>query len=171
MTMEVLKKISELVKAGATVVGPRPTTVPGLNNWEKKNITLNQLSGELWGASDGKTIFENTYGKGKVIWGISADEVLKNKLIEPDFSFTGPSEIDYIHRTTEMGEIYFLRNESEETVNTTCRFRVTGKYPEIWDPSTGAISRVAVYTQEKRVTSFDIELPPHGSIFVVFNNR
>ncbi len=50
MPLEVLKKISELVKAGATVVGPRPTTVPGLKNWEKENIALNQLSGELWGA-------------------------------------------------------------------------------------------------------------------------
>ena len=171
MTMEVLEKIEKLVKAGATVVGPRPETVPGLKNWEKKNITLNHLSGALWGASDGKKIFEHTYGKGKVIWGISADEILRIKLIEPDFSFTGPSEIDYIHRTTEMGEIYFLRNESEETVTTRCRFRVKGKYPEIWDPSTGAISRVAVYTQENRVTSFEIELPPHGSTFVVFNNN
>jgi alpha-L-rhamnosidase len=170
MTMEVLEKIMKLVKAGATVVGPRPETVPGLKNWEKKNITLNHLSGELWGASDGRKIFEHTYGKGKVIWGISADEILRGKLIEPDFSFTGPTEIDYIHRTTEMGEIYFLRNESEETINTRCKFRVKGKYPEIWDPSTGAISRVAVYTQEKQVTSFDIELPPHGSTFVVFNN-
>lgn len=107
MTMEVLEKITKLVKAGATIVGPRPETVPGLNNWEKKNVALKHLSGELWGASDGKKVFENIYGKGKVIWGLSADEILRRKSIEPDFSFTGASEIDYIHRTTEMGEIYF----------------------------------------------------------------
>lgn len=171
MTMEVLEKITKLVKAGATIVGPRPETVPGLKNWEKKNVALKQLSGELWGASDGKKVFENIYGKGKVIWGLSADEILRRKSIVPDFSFTGASEIDYIHRTTEMGEIYFLRNESEESVKTMCRFRVKGKYPEIWDASTGAISRVAVYTQEKQMTSFEIELPPHGSTFVVFNNN
>jgi hypothetical protein len=171
MPLDVLKKISELVKAGATVVGPRPTTVPGLKNWEKANIALNQLSGELWGAADGKTIFENTYGKGRILCGISADEVLQKKHIDPDFSFSGPSEIDYIHRTTDIGEIYFLRNDREELVNATCRFRVTEMYPEIWDASTGTISRVAGYTNEASATSFEIGLPAHGSLFVVFNKN
>jgi len=171
MTLKVLKKMGELVRAGATVVGPRPTTVPGFYDWEKENIDLNQLSGELWGAADGTTIFENICGKGRVIWGISADEVLQKKHIGPDFSFTGPSEIDYIHRTSEAGEIYFLRNESEEPVNTMCRFRVTGKYPEIWDASTGAITRIADYSKGESVTSFEIGLPAHGSVFVVFNRN
>jgi hypothetical protein len=169
MPLEVLTKISELVKAGATVLGPKPTTVPGLNNWGKENIELNQLSAELWGATDGKTIFENTYGKGHVLWGISADEVLKKQNIEPDFSFTGTSDIDYIHRKTDFGEIYFLRNESEELVNAMCKFRVKGMYPEIWDASTGIVSRVADYTKEEDGTSLEISLPAHGSIFVVFN--
>jgi hypothetical protein len=163
-----LKKISELVRAGATIVGTRPKTVPGLNHWEKDNIALNELAGELWGASDGKTIFENSYGKGRVIWGLSADEVLKKKNIKPDFSFTGPSDIDYIHRTAGPAEIYFLRNDRDVTVTATCRFRVTEKYPEIWDASTGTISRVADYTKEKGASGFDISLPAHGSIFVVF---
>ncbi len=171
MPLAVLKKISELVKAGATIVGPRPTAVPGLNNWEKENMALNQLSGELWGASDGKTIFENTYGKGRVLWGISADEALKKQNIEPDFSFTGPSEIDFIHRTTEIGEIYFLRNEKEVPINTMCRFRVKGMYPELWDASTGTAYRVKDYTEGQRGTSFNIELPAHGSVFVVFNKN
>jgi hypothetical protein len=169
MPLEVLQKISELVKAGATVVGPRPTTVPGLNNWEKEIIALNQLSGKLWGASDGKTIFENSYGKGRVMCGLSADKVLEKKGIGPDFSFTGPSGIDYIHRTADIGEIYFLRNDREETVNALCRFRVTEKFPEIWDASMGTVSRVADYTKGESETSFEIGLPAHGSIFVVFN--
>jgi alpha-L-rhamnosidase len=171
MPLQVLKKINELVKAGATIVGSRPTTVPGLNNWEKENVALNQLSSELWGASDGKTIFEKTSGKGRVIAGYSADEVLQKKHIEPDFSFTGSSEIDYIHRTTALGEIYFLRNESEDPVNAMCQFRVKGMYPELWDASTGNVSRVADYTKEGGALSFKIELPAHGSIFVVFNKN
>jgi hypothetical protein len=171
MPLDVLKKISDLVRAGATVVGPKPKTVPGLNNWEKENIALNQLSGELWGASDGKTIFENKYGQGRVIWGNSADEVLKKKHIEPDFSFAGTSEIDFIHRTTDIAEIYFLRNESEEPVNAMCYFRVREMYPEIWDASTGNISRIADYKINKGVTGFELRLPPHGSVFVVFNKN
>jgi hypothetical protein len=170
MPLEVLKKIGELVKAGATVVGPRPTTVPGLKEWEQENVALNQLAGELWGAADGKTIFENAYGKGLVMWGISADQVLGKKGIEPDFSFTGDLGIDYIHRTTDIGEIYFLRNDREDPVKGLCRFRVSGKFPELWDASTGSEIRVADFTNEAEGTSFEIELPAHGSIFVVFNN-
>jgi hypothetical protein len=101
--------------------------------------------------------------------GLSADKVLEKKGIGPDFSFTGPSGIDYIHRTADIGEIYFLRNDREETVNALCRFRVTEKFPEIWDASMGTVSRVADYTKGESETSFEIGLPAHGSIFVVFN--
>ncbi|MFA5814207.1 MAG: glycosyl hydrolase [Bacteroidales bacterium] len=171
MPLEVLKKISELVKAGATVVGPRPTTVPGLKDWKQENVALTQLSGELWGACDGKSIFENTYGKGQVMCGLSADEVLGKKGIVPDFSFTGNLGIDYIHRTADIGEIYFLRNDREEPVKGTCLFRVSGKFPELWDASTGSATRIADYIKEKTGISFEIELPAHGSLFVVFNNE
>ncbi len=171
MPLAVLKKIGELVNAGATVVGPRPTTVPGLKDWEKENIALKQLADDLWGKSDGQAIVENSYGKGQIISGLTPDEVLNKRGIVPDFSFTGPSEIDFIHRTTNSGEIYFLRNESEEQVTSTCRFRVTNRYPEIWDASTGTISRITDFTKDKDGTAFEIGLPAHGSIFVVFNKE
>lgn len=169
MPLAVLKKISELVNAGATIVGPRPTTVPGLNNWQQENLMLNQLSDKMWGSSNNKNIFENPYGKGRVLWGITADAALKKLNIEPDFSFTGTSEIDYIHRTTDVGEIYFLRNEKAVAVKAQCGFRVKGMYPEIWDAATGAYARVSNYTEGEKGTSMDIELPAHGSTFVVFS--
>jgi hypothetical protein len=171
MPLEVLKKISELVNAGATVVGPRPTTVPGLKDWEKENIALNQLAGDLWGKSDGQPVVENSYGKGRIINGLTPDEVLEKMGVKTDFSYSGPYEIDYIHRTTDIGEIYFLRNESDQTVNSTCRFRVADKYPEIWDPSSGAISGITQFTNSDDGISFEISLPAHGSIFVVFNKE
>jgi hypothetical protein len=171
MPLEVLKKIGELVKAGATVVGPRPTTVPGLKDWENENIALNQLADALWGKSDGQPVVENVYGKGRIISGLTPDEVLKRKGIVPDFSFTGTSDIDFIHRTTVAGEIYFLRNESDEPVTSTCTFRVTGGYPEIWDASTGDISRITDFSNEESGTSFEIGLPAHGSVFVLFSKE
>ena len=171
MPLAVLKKIGELVNAGATVVGPRPATVPGLKDWEKENIALNQLADDLWGKSDGQPFVENAYGKGRIINGLTPDEVLIRKGIAPDFSFTGSSDIDFIHRTTNSGEIYFLRNESEEPVTSTCWFRVTKMYPEIWDASTGDISRIADFSNEDGGTAFEIGLPAHGSIFVVFNKE
>jgi len=170
MPLKVLEKISELVKAGATVVGPKPAGVPGLQKQEQESIALNQLADALWGRTDGKTIFENAYGEGSVIWGKAADEVLKQKNIAPDFS-AADSGIDFIHRATTNGEIYFLRNESEEPVTAACLFRVREMYPELWDASTGTVSSVANYSEGDGTTGLEIDLPAHGSIFVVFNRE
>jgi hypothetical protein len=171
MPLEVLKKISELIKAGATIIGPKPKTVPGLNNWDTENMVLNQIAAELWGTSAGNIIMDNDYSKSRIISGSSADEVLIKKNIQPDFIFSGNTEIDFIHRRTDFGEIYFLRNENEEPVTSTCRFRVMDMHPEIWDPSTGTIARLQDYTREKETTSIQIGLPAHGSVFVVFTKE
>jgi hypothetical protein len=89
----------------------------------------------------------------------------------PDFRSDEPSGIDFIHRSTPFGEIYFLRNEREESVTSRCRFRVTQMHPEIWDPSTGAISRVAEYSDNEGQTSLELKLPAHGSVFVFFSRK
>jgi hypothetical protein len=123
----------------------------------------------MWGASNNKSVLENQYGKGRVLWGITPDEALKKLNVKSDFSATATSEIDYIHRTTDFGEIYFLRNEKAETVKAQCRFRVKGMHPEIWDAATGTYARVSNYTEGEQGISIDIELPAHGSTFVVFN--
>jgi hypothetical protein len=170
MTLEVLKRIATLVDSGATVVGPRPTAVPGLKEWERERESLDKIAGQLWGPADEGSFVENTYGKGRVISGLTADEVLKRSSLEPDFSYSALSEVDYIHRSTDVGEIYFLRNYQDEPVTAECKFRVTGMYPEFWDASTGVMQRVEAYQQEGGLTSLSIELPARGSIFVVFND-
>jgi len=171
MPLVVLKKIREMVKAGATVLGPRPTTVPGLAQWEQSNKELKQLADELWGPNDEKAVGENRVENGRVFWGISADEALKKMAIQQDFTAEGPSPIDFIHRTTDAAEIYFLRNEADEEVNAKCRFRVKDTHPEFWDASTGEAIRVGEYTNDENGTRFDISLPAHGSIFVVFTKE
>ena len=52
-----------------------------------------------------------------------------------------------------------------------CLFRISGKYPELWDPSTGTFARVGGFTNEPSGISFELELPAHGSVFVVFSGE
>lgn len=171
MPLPVLQKIEKLVKAGATIVGPRPQTVPGLRDWEKENVQLNQLADHLWGTHAGNPIVEEVYGKGKIISGMTPDEVLHKKKIKQDFIYSGTTEIDFIHRRTDFGDLYFLRNESDEPVTSKCSFRVTNKYPELWDASTGDMYRVEGVSSDNDHTSFELSLPAHGSIFVIFADR
>jgi hypothetical protein len=171
MPLAVLQKLEALVKAGATVTGPKPTVLPGLNNSDDDRKLFEELSGKLWGTIDGKEITENVYGKGKVIYGPSAEEVLFKNGTGKDFYFNGTPALDYIHRRTEAGEVYFIRNEAGEWAKGEAQFRVSGQYPELWDPATGIQTKVVNYRTENNQTGLQLELPPHGSVFVVFQNR
>ena len=76
MTPALLAKIKELVVAGATVVGPRPSSSPSLADYPRCDREVQQLAEELWGECDGVSITENRCGDGKVIWGRPLGEVL-----------------------------------------------------------------------------------------------
>ena len=49
-----------------------------------------------------------------------------------------------------VADLYFVSNPEPSTVAATCRFRVTGKRPELWDPVTGEI-RMASFPSGKRM--------------------
>ena len=68
MTPKLLRKVSELVKAGATVVGPPPVRSPSLSNYPQCDEEVAELARALWGS--GGTSGSAGYGKGRVIWPI-----------------------------------------------------------------------------------------------------
>ncbi len=171
MTLPVLKKIEALVSAGAMVVGPKPQSMPGLANNEEDKKQFRDITDKLWGSINGANITEHTYGKGKVLHGILPDEALKKAGIDNDFQFDGTPMLDYIHRTTNACEIYFISNEANEWAKGTAKFRVTGRLPEVWDPATGTQYAVKEYTKGEKHISFPVELPPHGSAFIIFNKQ
>lgn len=69
MTPALAAKIQELVHAGATVAGPRPVQSPSLANYPQCDDEVERIAAQVWGDSDGATLTENHYGKGKVVWG------------------------------------------------------------------------------------------------------
>ncbi len=171
---EVLKKIESLVNKGATIVGPKPTRSHGLKNYAERDKLIKQIADELWGDCDGKSITENQFGKGKVIWGKTLKQVLLERGLGPDFSFTSQSDmanIDFIHRKTSGEDIYFVSNTKNESEIVEGIFRVKDKVPEIWDPETGTIQKVALFDINGEKTSIPLRLQPHGSVFVVFREH
>jgi hypothetical protein len=81
MSPELIKEIKRLLNEGATVVAPRPTASPSLSGFPHSDAEVKRLADEIWGKIDGKTIKENRYGKGRIIWGIPLDEILSQKNI------------------------------------------------------------------------------------------
>jgi hypothetical protein len=67
MTPQTLQCLRGLVRAGATVVGPRPQHSPSLAGFPRCDTQVQSLADELWGQCDGSSIFENADGKGRVV--------------------------------------------------------------------------------------------------------
>jgi hypothetical protein len=168
----VLRSIREVVNQGATVIGPKPTESTSLANYPKCDEEVLRISDELWGGSDSSNTVAHAFGKGRVISGISAREVLLADGTAPDFEpGGGPSGgIDYIHRKDGEADIYFVCNRSDAWENISPTFRVAGKSPEIWLPDTGEMRRCPVSAEHDGRTTVPIQLEPFGSAFVVFRS-
>jgi len=81
MTPALLEKISDLVKAGATVVGNPPLKSPSLSGYPACDGEVQALAKELWGSLDvPQTETKRSYGKGVIHWGGElSPEASKNK--------------------------------------------------------------------------------------------
>ena len=174
MDWEVLQKLERLVRAGATVVGPKPSRSNGLTDYPHRDERVRNLANRLWGTCEGDKVKEHAYGKGEIIWGRRLCEVLRDRGIGPDFRFISRNEgtdLDYIHRRTKDEDIYFVSNKNMRWEEVDCIFRVTGKTPELWMPDTGEMRRQAVYDSVEGGTKVPLRLPPAGSVFVVFREK
>jgi hypothetical protein len=168
----VLKKIREMVSAGAIVIGPKPTHSYSLYNHVESDREVRALSELLWGACDSIHIQENAFGKGKIVWGRSIRDVLSDKGVWPDFSYQRlgvDDSLDFIHRKTAETEIYFVRNLRKTTINTRARFRVSKALPTFWLPESGEVFPVDVFETSQKGIEIPLTLGPEGSCFIVFD--
>ncbi|MHB8520343.1 MAG: glycosyl hydrolase [Limisphaerales bacterium] len=168
MTPTLLGRIKELVRAGATVVGPRPVKSPSLNDYPKCDVEVKQLADELWGDCDGKSVTEHRFGQGRVVWGVAPEKLLAQARVQPDFA--SRATLHSIHRVVGETDIYFVANPEPYDVETLGTFRVRGKQPEFWWPDTGRLERAAVFNEQDDRTSVLLRLGPSGSVFVVFRS-
>ena len=162
ISLPVLRKLAELVEAGATLVGPRPLRSGSLTGYPGSDAEVAALTGALWG---GKT------GKGRVLSGLTAREALQRDGVAPDFEAAGASaaaDLHYIHRRADDADIYFVANRSRDPEEVECTFRVDGKAPELWDPVSGETRLATSYRQAEGRTGLPIAFDPYGSVFVVF---
>jgi hypothetical protein len=170
MTPAVARKVRDLVQAGATVIGPRPEQSPSLVGYPQCDAEVRSIGNQVWGKCDGKTVKTNTFGKGRVIWGMTMPEALAMLRIPPDFEYTslGGAKLVYIHRRVANAEVYFVSNQQYRNVKVDMRFRVRGKLPELWHADTGMIEPAPVWRSEGGRTVVSMRMEPAQSVFVVF---
>ena len=171
ISIATLRKVKELVAAGALVVGPKPQRTPGLASYPQSDDDLGKLADEIWGHGSARGIVEKKLGEGRIVWGKSLGKVLLDEGIFPDFQYRGANPgaaLDFIHRSLAGTEIYFVTNRQERPEQAECAFRVSGRRPELWDPVTGETRPAEAFRQAGGRTILPLEFAPYGSLFVVF---
>ncbi|MBN8850568.1 MAG: glycosyl hydrolase [Sphingobacteriales bacterium 50-39] len=183
MTPTLLKKIIDLVQAGATVMGAPPQRSPSLAGYPGCDEQVGALVKEGWGGTlaPGRRL-ERGVGKGRIVWGgnlagndnlypsygVTA-EVLHSMGVREDFSSDG--SLRYTHRTGEGWDAYFVSNKRDSGVRTEVTFRVGSGTPELWDAVTGRRRKLPEYTVKDGMMVVPMVLRPYESFFVVFRKE
>jgi hypothetical protein len=191
MTPALLRKVKELVQAGATVIGPPPLKSPSLSNYPQCDAEVKELAAALWPSA----VTDPSRNKGHairhtrhVIWDDSCAirqteaapqdalaqycdysivTTLLNKLgVPPDFESDVP--LRYTHRRAKDADLYFVANREDHLVDATCTFRVAGGAPALWDPLTGSVRDLPEYASRDGRTTVPMRFEPAQSFCVIF---
>ncbi len=164
MSLPVLRKIRDLVEAGAIVCGPKPTNTPSLTDDAAEFRTIAE---QLWGSGDGSAV-----GKGRVHGKQNLGETLAALHVAPDFTYTRPqpdTNLLFVHRKLPDGDLYFIDNRNDRFENVSATFRVSGKAAELWHADTGNTEPASYYSADGR-TTVPLYLAPWETVFVVFRS-
>ncbi|MCU0960573.1 MAG: hypothetical protein MUF48_10765, partial [Pirellulaceae bacterium] len=161
MRPELLRKIRDLVSAGAAIWGPPPSRSPSRQGVPDCDVEVRALADELWGDNPDAVLIHQQGGSGVV-----RQRVATPFSFAPDFRSSAP--LLYTHRRTADADIYFISNQRPQAVVASAEFRVPGVVPELWWPDSGRISQVAMYDVTDDSIRLPLHLGPEGSVFVVF---
>ena len=163
-----LRKIQQLIAEGATVVGKLPTHSSSHSDGAKADKEIEKIVKQLTGNKSHLPRADLKFGKGRLFWGRSFEEIFDQIGIVPDFEH-GDKKLHFIHRKWRDKHYYFVSNPHYEAISTNARFRVKNQRVAFWNPETGKTKVVARYWNEGEQTVVPLKLEPAASIFVVFD--
>ena len=186
ISYEIVKKIADLIKAGAKVlVSDKPLYQNGLKQVAKTEF--DKTVNEIWGGKfsqyyDVNAVFVKKLGLGNVVKGPFADEDFSSLNLLKDISVTEKDNsyaknIAFNHRQTSTKEIYFIANQLNKERELTCAFRVSGKIPVLYDAvlnqtiplKNWAITNTSGLPGKNiKSTVLSLKLAPNQSLFVIF---
>ena len=169
MRPELLAKIQQLVKDGVVLQGPAPLRSPSLENYPEADNQVEAMAAEMWQSKLYPFAEKVDYGKGYIYPNASLEQILADQGVQPDFTASDPMlPVLFIHLNTEDGEVYFVSNQTEETITFDANFRVKGMQPELWDPETSEVRYLPQHKALTGVTAVPMTMAPLESAFVIF---
>ncbi|MEO0452504.1 MAG: glycosyl hydrolase [Verrucomicrobiota bacterium] len=181
----VMEKLHALVDGGVTLIGPPPSRSFGVVVDPESEAQFERIRTALWGDAPAES-GNRTVGAGRVIWGHSLEKVAAMDALSPDLEIVedaatkalpdtvkteqfGPG-FDYIHRTIDELDVYFVANLRQVGAGGKFTFR-DSQAPQIWDPVTGEVYNVSKYEKvDGGRVALNLAFEPRQSLFVVFGN-
>ena len=158
MTPTVAGYVRDLVKAGAAVLGPKPTQSPSLAGFPACDDEVKKIADTVWNSSNSR-----------VFSGLPVEDALAKLGVGPDcVDAAGGKTPAFIHRHLDDAEVWFVANTETTVYASTVSFRIAGRVPELWDAETGRITDAPRWRTVKDRTEVALELTPSSSVFVVF---
>lgn len=171
MRPELLKKIEELVQQGGIILGPKPEKSPSLQNFPSNDEDVKNIANKLWGGTYENGKMTLPYGKGKMMDGYELSEVFADLNLTKDLELSEDAPILWIHRNMPGKDIYFITNQSDETIELTPAFRVDKKMkPQLWDAVSGEIRGLPDYKVTETGIKVSLKMEADQSWFVVFTS-
>ena len=169
MRPEVLKKISQLVSDGATVVGPKPNQSPSLANFPVADNQVKEMAEKLWGEIDGVNVKENKFGKGMIMSGVTLENVFNRVNLKADVVL--PEQFNYTHRKDGESDIYFVTNQSQQNFKGEIGFKISGMQPELWNAVSGEMRGLPEFTERNGYTYIPLQFNQTDAWFIVFRKK
>ncbi len=173
MSFETLKQIERLVSNGAVVYGKKPKNMLSLSDIKENKEEFTAISDKIWSGYIENEGGSNKYKNGTVVWDEPVERVLSDFNIRPDFSSQMHDSINlmFIHKNTKQSDVFYVANQQDTTFNRECFFKTNYKVPEIWDPLSGEVKKVAVYEIINGGIYIPVTFKPQESLFFVFRGN
>ena len=163
MTLAAVRRVAELLDAGATVAGWRPESSPSRSD---DAAVWAAAVDDLWGGRHTGLLD---------LAGVPTQDGLSTALarmdLAPDWAVTASdgATLPIVHRRLDGAELYFVSNQLERPEKVAVTFRGEAASAELWDPVQVVRQAVGVRVEAGR-TAVDLQLEPFGSAFVLLRH-
>ncbi|GAB3653807.1 glycosyl hydrolase [Echinicola sediminis] len=177
MSVEVAKKVLNLVKAGATIlVDEKPLGTLGIDGDDQ---ALAVIVDEIWKGDQG----DNSTGQVQA-WKVGKGTVVKMPYAQSTFEALGLAPdvmakeangqrnqgFAFAHRKSSKEDVYFISNQEERERELHLSFRVSGKAPVFYDPVWDKEYPAKNWKVNSGRTELSVKLPANGSLFILFKD-
>ncbi|RYD76658.1 MAG: hypothetical protein EOP55_10975 [Sphingobacteriales bacterium] len=187
ISYESIKKLAELIKAGAKVIiADKPLYQNGIK--QVSDSDFNQVIEEIWGGnfdsfkSGGKPVYVKKLGLGQIYRAPFEGNDFNSLGLEKDLDIHEkgpllssiiplPKHISYIHRKSDNEDVYFISNQEDKQRDLILSFRLMGRIPKLYNAVTNDTIALNSWSIKDGRTNIALKLEPNQSLFVIFDKN